>query len=103
MHRVLPHFAFLIACVAGAGAAAQGTSAADPFSEIPIARTEVTVQPPQIRMNGTPEYPTASRRKGECGTTHLVVWVTETGEPGPIQTIASSGSQEMDAAAVTYA
>jgi protein TonB len=68
------------------------------------AEPKVVRTPPSTQGRGArvtrPEYPPASRRAGEEGTVMLKAFVTESGKPGQVEVVKSSGFPKLDEAAV---
>ncbi|MBN3032809.1 MAG: energy transducer TonB [Candidatus Saganbacteria bacterium] len=59
--------------------------------------------PPSITYSVLPAYPSAALAKGAEGVVLLSVYVGLTGQPERLETKASSGNQELDAAALKAA
>jgi periplasmic protein TonB len=57
---------------------------------------------PKLRTTDKPDYPSASVRAGEQGTTKLEVCVTEQGRVQSVNVVGSSGSARLDDAAAKW-
>lgn len=57
---------------------------------------------PKLISGDKPEYPSASRRAGEQGTTHLKVCVNSSGRVTSVSVVGSSGSPRLDDAAAKW-
>lgn len=57
---------------------------------------------PKLLASDKPAYPTASRRNGEQGTTHLRVCISATGRVTSVEVASSSGHTRLDDAAAKW-
>lgn len=71
-----------------------------PVAPAPAAGTDRLA--PKLRAGAKPDYPAASVRAGEHGTTHLEVCVSTAGRVSSVSIAGSSGSQRLDEAAAKW-
>lgn len=62
-----------------------------------------TITTPKIVRASKPDYPAASIRLGEEGTTGLRLYITENGRVADVELASSSGSLRLDQAAIKHA
>jgi protein TonB len=93
---------------AAAASDASPAPVAAPAVEAPAASAPVAEVPPFVQArfdaaylnNPRPAYPPAARRRGETGTVHLRVQVSEDGSAAQVTLKTSSGSSSLDQAAI---
>jgi protein TonB len=84
-------------------AVADPVPAPDPVPVAPAPSTAVqTATNPKLIASDKPAYPSASRRAGEQGTTHLQVCVNAGGRVTSVSVATSSGYQRLDEAAAKW-
>ncbi len=76
--------------------------APDPVPVTPAPAAVQTASNPKLLASDKPAYPSASRRAGEQGTTHLQVCVNSGGRVTQVSVATSSGFQRLDDAAAKW-
>jgi periplasmic protein TonB len=74
----------------------------EPVYVAPAPPAPVSQSTPKLLIRGKPDYPSASRRAGEQGTTHLEVCVNSGGRVTSVSVAGSSGHQRLDDAAASW-